>query len=558
VTIGRSPENCIVVPDPVVSREHALVTWESDGWVLDDLGKGRTFVGGLVVGSVLVAQPLDVRLGSPLGPALLLELAGPAEHAAVGTAQVGTASGRTRAMPGPGTAPGRRARHPSAIHRSRLWRGEVSASHTSPAYDQVTPEHARPDSPVGDFATAVHILVPVRSWLKDPGWKQGSRLLVLAYGLLPSLFVVLFAGTTNRAAPGWAYSLAIAPLWAVAFWVLIRPGRITKLIAWLMVGIVATVLVLLPTVTVPWENALDNTSSPHNVGPWIYGVGLAEEVTKALPILVAALVLRWVKKITLDVRVWMYLGAIAGLAFGIRESVLYTASYLAPGSNGVTGIPLILTFAQRVFVDGFQHAVWTGIAAFFIGMGVNYRRRRIPLIVFGITLTAVLHGLNDWATQLASHWLWILIEAVSLLLFIGYTMSATTIERQVRDTPLFRGESMIMDKAAVDGDPANLRPAVNDPFPFRFANRQLPVGDVSPSSARCTPRGRSALSRTGADYAIAAIAASLEGHGDRRGYRWPGGRPGSGFGVGVGGQRSAAEPGRCRPDRHHARAADLR
>jgi len=36
------------------------------------------------------------------------------------------------------------------------------------------------------------------------------------------------------------------------------------------------------------------------------------------------------------------------------------------------------------------------------------------------------------------------MEAISLLLFIGYTMSAASIERQVRDTPLFRGDSMIM------------------------------------------------------------------------------------------------------------------
>ena len=77
-------------------------------------------------------------------------------------------------------------------------------------------------------------------------------------------------------------------------------------------------------------------------------------------------------------------------------------------------------------------------------MGVNYRRRRIPLILFGITLPALLHALNDWSTQLASHWLWIVMEAISLLLFIGYTMSAASIERQVRDTPLFRGDSMIM------------------------------------------------------------------------------------------------------------------
>jgi RsiW-degrading membrane proteinase PrsW (M82 family) len=133
--------------------------------------------------------------------------------------------------------------------------------------------------------------------------------------------------------------------------------------------------------------------------------------------------------------------------------VLYTASYLTQG-NHHTGlaVPLILTFAQRVFVDGFQHAVWAGIAAFFIGMGVNYRRRRVPLILFGITLSAVLHGLNDWSTQLAAHWIWIVMEAISLLLFIGYTMSAASIERQVRDTPLFRGDSMIM--GAVPAEPS--------------------------------------------------------------------------------------------------------
>jgi protease PrsW len=476
VRIGRAPDNAVVIPDSTVSREHAQVRWQTDGWVLDDLGKGRTFVGGIAVHSVSVHQPLDVRLATPAGPELRID---PGSVLATSPTEPGWSA--TRAQPTPigwedvalSTNPAapvthistveertdteidgddEEARHPSAIHRSKLWRGDISGTHSGPAHN------ARFESPGGDFATAVHILLPVRSWLKDTGWKQGSRLLVIAYGLLPSLFVVLFSSTTDVNVPGWAYSLAIAPLWAVAFWLLIRPGRITKLIAWLAVAIAAAVLVLLPVMTLPWENALDNTMSARNVLPWIYGVGFAEEVTKALPILAAALALRWIWKTTLDVRVWMFLGTIAGLTFGVRESALYTSSYLMQGQHRAgLAIPLILSFAQRVFVDGFQHAVWTGIAAFFIGMGVNYRRRRIPLIIFGITLPAVLHGLNDWSTQLASHWLWILMEAVSLLLFIGYTMSAATIERQVRDTPLFRGESMIMDRVRIgpDGEEAS-------------------------------------------------------------------------------------------------------
>ena len=449
VGIGRSTQNAVVVTDPVVSREHARVTWDGSGWMLDDLGKGRTFVGGMAVGSVPVRGTLEVRLASPLGPAVRIEAT--ADQAPGPRTDGGPPAGSPLA-----TSHGH-ARTDQVRHGRRLrpWRGRGTGG-PAPDYDQVLPEHARPDSPGGDFATAVHILIPVRSWLKDPGWTQGSRLLVIIYGLLPSLFVVLFSATRDVAAPGWAYSLAIAPLWAVAFWLLIKPGHITRLIAWLAAGIVAIVLILLPTLTLPWENALDATADPHSLLPWIYGVGLAEEVTKALPILIAALALRWIWKITLDVRVWMFLGTIAGLAFGVRESVLYTAADLNLNVGAQHEIVLILSFALRVFVDGFQHAVWAGISAFFIGMGVNYRRRRIPLIAFGILLPAVLHGLYDWSTTVSpriGHWLWIALEALSLVLFIGYTMSAATIERQVRDTPLFRGESMVMDRAAVAEEP---------------------------------------------------------------------------------------------------------
>jgi RsiW-degrading membrane proteinase PrsW (M82 family) len=111
----------------------------------------------------------------------------------------------------------------------------------------------------------------------------------------------------------------------------------------------------------------------------------------------------------------------------------------------------ILQFCERVFVDGFQHALWAGISAFFIGIGVNYRRRGIPIVLFGVTLPAVLHGLNDWSLVEFpnNQWVWIGIQTVSLLLFVGYTMSAASIDRQVRKTPMFRGQSMLLDPPSV-------------------------------------------------------------------------------------------------------------
>jgi RsiW-degrading membrane proteinase PrsW (M82 family) len=107
---------------------------------------------------------------------------------------------------------------------------------------------------------------------------------------------------------------------------------------------------------------------------------------------------------------------------------------------------VVLGFAARVFGDGFQHAVWAGISGFFIGMGVNYKRQRILLIAIGVSIPSVLHGLSDWSTQLSTQWYWIGFLALSLALFLGYSMSASAIERQVRKTPIFRGESMLMDR----------------------------------------------------------------------------------------------------------------
>ena len=306
------------------------------------------------------------------------------------------------------------------------------------------PGHREPH--IAELASSLHILVPVRSWLNSPGWTQGVRLLVIAYGLLPSVFIVLFLKTSSFTTPGWAYSLYLAPLWIIAFYLVIRPGKITKTAIGAGITIIVGTLALIQLVAIPWEKALDKTASMKQVLPWIYGVGYAEEITKALPVLATALILLYFRKEKLDVRMWMFLGCVAGLTFGVSESVKYVAEFLRVGEHPGNSVPVVLLFADRVFGDGFQHAVWAGISGFFIGMGVNYRRQRILLIAIGISIPSVLHGLSDWSTTSSTQWYWIGFLALSLVLFLGYTMSASTIERQVRKTPIFRGESMLMDR----------------------------------------------------------------------------------------------------------------
>ncbi|HEV2244141.1 MAG TPA: PrsW family glutamic-type intramembrane protease, partial [Streptosporangiaceae bacterium] len=315
------------------------------------------------------------------------------------------------------------------------------------------PVPAVPPASQGDeLVEAFRILIPVGSWLKNPGWRQGLRLLVIAYALLPLIFIAVLSTSSNLQTPGWAYGLYIAPIWAIGFYLLIRPGPIRRLEIQIAVGIIVWTLVWLNVVTININDHLGTAGRPLSFSAAL-GVGFNEEITKALPVLLAGLILLKFRSTKLDARMWMWLGTIAGLTFGVAEAALYTSReivviHVAQAPN--EAVAAILGFAERVFVDGFQHAVWAGIAGFFIGMAVNYRRRRIPLIILGVTIPALLHALNDWsAGAFNSYWVWILIQAFSLLLFLGYTMSAGTIESQVRQTPMFRhGESMIMEAFA--------------------------------------------------------------------------------------------------------------
>ena len=451
IRIGRDVDNDVVVSAPTVSRQHAKLTFGTDGWVFENIGQAPAFLHGQPVRRLVVRAVMDLALASPDGAVLRIGLGTPA----VG----GLSAPRWTHVMGDSLAPGDSGRPQvtSAAGDQRMpgWAANPQPAGAAGSFFRAGGEGPRFSPPVAppkdELATAFQILVPVKSWLTDPGWRQGLRLLVIPYALLPLVFIALFSSSGNLTTPGWAYSLYIAPLWVIAFWLLIRPGPVKALEVQIGIGMICWVLIWIKFVTVAINTALvSNPKAPVNF-PLALGVGFNEEITKALPVLLAALVIRKFRSAKLDVRMWMFLGTIAGLTFGVSEQAGYTVQDIVninQAQANSQAVVAVLGFAERVFIDGFQHAIWAGVAAFFIGMAVNYPRRRVQLIVFGISIPALLHALNDWslgAFGSSSLWVWIVIQAVSLLLFLGYTMSADSIERQVRQTPLFRGESMIME-----------------------------------------------------------------------------------------------------------------
>jgi len=400
VRIGRSPESSVVIDDPTVSRQHGRLTWGPSGWIFSEIAQGRTFLHGQSVTQLVISGPTELSLASPNGPSVWVEPVGVVDPYGMGHpgGQAGWGNGRIPRVP-------------------------------AASKDELVAE--------------LQILIPIKSWLKNPGWRQGISGLVIPYALLPLIFEILFANTANPQTPGWAYSLYIAPLWLLAFWLIIRPGPFKKLELTISVAVIAWLVIWMQIATAPIDGHI---GEPNSLIAGL-GVGFNEEISKALPILLVALYLLKYRSTKLSVKMWMFLGTISGLTFGVVEaSQIYTAkAILVINSHPGDVIAGILQFTERVFVDGFEHAIWAGIAAFFIGLGINYRKQRLQLFAIGISLPAILHGLNDWCSSFSSPWPCVGIQALSLFFFLGYAMSAHTIEQRVRRSPIFRGESIALD-----------------------------------------------------------------------------------------------------------------
>src|SRR5215472_7481838 len=227
VRIGRSAENDIVVNDPTVSRRHAQLSWEAAGWVWQNAGQSPTFLAGQPVAQFAVGQQVDVRLASPQGPVLYLSadagfaqggpggteravgvghtnLAGqgqggqagyapgpaaaapPAAAAAAGAAiGYGASPGQAAAPQGyPGAAPPGMPGYPGDQGYQAAAGYQAGAGYQGAAGPFVPAQPGIPLSQL-DMGSFFEILIPIKSWLHDRGWRQGIRLLIIPYALLP-------------------------------------------------------------------------------------------------------------------------------------------------------------------------------------------------------------------------------------------------------------------------------------------------------------------------------------------------------------------------------------
>ncbi|MDR3219138.1 MAG: PrsW family intramembrane metalloprotease [Dysgonamonadaceae bacterium] len=249
-------------------------------------------------------------------------------------------------------------------------------------------------------------------------WKEllkDKRLLLLALiGLAPA-FLISFIRIPFLTF--YVISLYFSIIWGLFFYYFFKTPQVsTKVTVGLFFMLQLFVFLLWDVIGLPhWPgiNLLYSFTDSGNIFlrviGYIFGVGVLEETAKVLPLL---LIIKRAKEPYIPQSMLFY-GLMSGIAFGVFEGVQYQMT-----------VNVELDYANAFFMNvarltclPFLHAIWAGIAGYFIAFANLYPKYRLSLYFLAIFVPAVIHGLYDvlgWSIP------GLLLTVISVILLMSY------------------------------------------------------------------------------------------------------------------------------------------
>lgn len=253
------------------------------------------------------------------------------------------------------------------------------------------------------------VLFPVRAWLRHPALRAWTTWLFVALVATPPAALRFFPHTSDFVGPATMFAAYFATAWFLVLWVVVRPKAVEGA---LLVQVVVLALVLEAPLALWLEEVIGGDLD--DLAGSIFGAGLPEELAKMLPVVILVLAHQRRGLLPRDV---LFLGAVSGLVFGAVEAVYYATA----DPYDLMGVDGALSMVWRFVTDPIAHAMWAGIAGYFVGLAAHYRAPK-PFLVLtgvGIGVPALLHGLNNW-TPINTSLVWVVVTIVSALIFLAY------------------------------------------------------------------------------------------------------------------------------------------
>jgi RsiW-degrading membrane proteinase PrsW (M82 family) len=263
--------------------------------------------------------------------------------------------------------------------------------------------------------TGKELIIPNNAF----AWKEirkDSRLLWLALlGLAPAFLIRFFSVVPFITF--YAISLYFSIIWGLFFFYFFKTPQInTKTTISLFFILQAFVFIIWDILHLPklavinhLYSLTESSSFLFRLIGFIFGVGLLEEAAKAIPLL---LIIYRAKEPYIPQSLVFY-GLMSGIAFGVFEGVQYQ-----------TTINTQLDYADAFFMNvarltslPFLHAIWTGMAGYFVAFANLYPKYRRSLYFLAIFIPAVIHGLYDTLGWSISG---LLLTLTSVILLMAY------------------------------------------------------------------------------------------------------------------------------------------
>ncbi len=273
-------------------------------------------------------------------------------------------------------------------------------------------------------AVTLSALTPLRLLLTQLLAVRGLAAWFLLFASAPFVLLQLTAEDTDIRRAAWGFATYFALMWALAMHALIRPERVDR---WLVVRVVAGVAVGGTALALFLENELDPDMS--SVAWTVLGVGFPEELAKVAPILVFMLV----RNRAWTTRMYLFMGALSGLTFGVIEAVEYSSLYEQFADTGAAAAITTQTI-WRLLADGLFHGCCAAVAGYFVGLASWRRDKTWSLVAVGVGLSALLHGVYD---RWADGWIGTATAVLIVALFVGYvrTGDAIAVDMAGESTP---------------------------------------------------------------------------------------------------------------------------
>lgn len=281
-------------------------------------------------------------------------------------------------------------------------------------------------------------VVPYQDVFSAELYSNNTVKLLLFFGLFP-LGIGLIAKSSNLEQTAWLLGIYYASIWGVVLYNLIKPAWFSwqeTLKCVVFTAIVGIPLLLLiqqfPLFQLLYAATESNLGLIPQLIGFIFGVGVLEEICKALPVYLFLLRPRKLK----EPLTGAFYGAMSGLGFAIAEGSSYSLLYafnLVRGQSGF-GTYILINTIRFVSLPLF-HAILAGIVGYFLGLAAINRSRQLPIMFIGVALAAVLHGAyNTFSDGI----LGLVIISFTILLFVAYLRRSQQMVAEMQQAELER------------------------------------------------------------------------------------------------------------------------